>query len=234
MYVECRRYSCGAILRINCTALYLRELKNDRIATGFDRLAPVYQCLSEIVFGKSLAQAQQHNLNFIKSGDRVLILGGGSGVFLKSLLDQPAQITVDYIDLSGRMIQMACDKTKNPKNVNFIIGTEHNIPQQSYTIVITHFYLDLFSNNTLPDVIREIKTHITQETQWLVTDFVSEKWWHKIMIWIMYRFFRILTGIEARTLPHWEYSLAHANLLPDKSKKFFGGFIKSVRWIPKA
>lgn len=228
MYVECQKYSCVAILLIIYAALYLRELKNNRIAKGFDRLASVYQRLSKIVFGKSLEQAQQYNLNFIKSGDRVLILGGGSGYFLKSLLDRQVHMTVDYIDISEKMIQLARDKTKNPQHVNFIVGTEQNIPDRTYTVVITNFYLDLFADNTLQHVIQKIKAHITADAQWLVTDFVSQKWWHNIMLWCMYRFFNLITHIEARTLPDWQSVLKKDGFIETESKKFYRGFIKSV------
>lgn len=207
--------------------MYLRELKNERIATGFDRLASVYSSLSKVVFGITLEGAQQHFLTSVNAGDRILILGGGSGDFLKSLLKHQVEITVDYIDISQKMIHLARKKTQNPSTVNFIVGTEQTIPNQKYTVVITNFYLDLFSDNTLQNLVQKIKTHLNPGAQWLVTDFVSKKGWHKIMLWIMYRFFRIATGIEAKSLPHWEEQVERAGLAKGDSKVFFSGFIKS-------
>lgn len=231
MYSQCQKYSCIAILQIIYPALYLHELKKDRIAKGFDRLAPIYTRLSQIFFGKSLERAQAHLLDVIKTNDRVLILGGGSGDLLKQLLKNKPQISVDYIDISEKMIGLARERNQNPTTVNFIIGTEQNIPTGTYSIIITNFYLDLFSDNTLPHVIHKIKVHTNPGTQWLVTDFVSKKNWHKIMLWVMYRFFRITTGIEARSLPDWERHLTHTGLDQTGSSVFFNGFIKSCCYV---
>ena len=115
-----------------------------KVATGFDRLAPVYKVLARIIFGKTLQHAQEYLLTSVKSGDHILILRGGSVEVLKSLLSQQPHVAVDYIDISSKMIQLARKQTKSASNVNFIIGTEQNIPGRTYTIVITNFYLDLF------------------------------------------------------------------------------------------
>lgn len=233
MSAECQKDSCAAILQIIYTASYLRQLKNNRITKGFDRLAPIYTGLSRIVFGKALENAQKYFLSSVHADDHVLILGGGSGEILKSLLNQQPHVAVDYIDISAKMIQLARRQTKSPSNVNFIIGTEQNIPGRTYTVVVTNFYLDLFSDNTLPHVIQKIKRHLTPGAQWLATDFVSNKGWHKILLWIMYRFFRSAAGIEACSLPYWEKFVEQAGLKESDSRVFYKGFIKAV-WYTKA
>lgn len=203
-------------------------MKPSNIATGFDRLAPVYTGLTKLVFGNSLDEAQEYFLKILKPADRVLILGGGSGKFLKSLLKLHPHICIDYIDISPRMIALAKQKTGSSANVNFIVGTEQNIPNTHYSVVITNFYLDLFSDKTLKSIIERIKSHLQPEALWLATDFVSEKWWRKIMLWVMYRFFRITTGIEARQLPDWPSVLHQAGLVETDSQKFYRGFIKAA------
>ncbi|HET9054496.1 MAG TPA: class I SAM-dependent methyltransferase, partial [Cyclobacteriaceae bacterium] len=188
--------------------------------------APVYACLSRIVFGKTIERAQHHFLNLIKPHDQVLILGGGSGDLLRTLLKLQPHITVDYIDISPRMIALAKQKTPETAPVNFIVGSADNIPG-TYSVVITNFYLDLFSTETLKRIIGKIKCHVQPDGRWLVTDFVSEKWWHKLMLWLMYRFFRIATGIEAKRLPEWQ-TLNDPQILEIESVKFYGSFIKSA------
>lgn len=207
--------------------LYISALKKEHIAKGFDRLAPVYDGLSKFVFGNALQQAQEYLLSSLIASDSVLILGGGSGDLLKSLLRQHPQIMVDYIDISPKMIELAKEKTQNPSTVNFIVGTEQNIPNQNYTVVITNFYLDLFENHTLEHIVEKIKTHVSPNAHWLVADFVSEKTWHKTMLWVMYRFFRITTGIEPSRLPDWPSALKKTGMQEVNTKKFYRGFIKS-------
>lgn len=198
-----------------------------KIATGFNRLAPFYTLLTRLAFGKTLQRAQEHFLSSIHPGDHVLILGGGSGELLKSLLKQQPRITVDYIDISSKMIQLARKKTHNAPNVNFIIGTEQHLPDRTYSVVITNFYLDLFPDDTLDHVIKKIKTHLRPGGQWLAADFVEEKGWHKVMVSCMYLFFKTIARIEASRLPDWQSTLKKAGMQEISSKKFYRGFIKS-------
>lgn len=227
MYAECQIDSCVAILQIIYPGSYLRELKNERIAKGFDRLASVYSGLTQLVFGKTLQRAQRHFLYSIQPHDHILILGGGSGDLLKSLLSHKPDITVDYIDISPNMIKLSKKKTKNPSTVNFITGTEQHIPARTYSVIITNFYLDLFSDITLQQVVQKIKGYVSTDTRWLATDFVNEKGWHKVFLSCMYLFFRIITPIEASRLPDWQAGLQKAGMEEIKSKKFYRGFIKS-------
>lgn len=190
-------------------------------------MAPVYAGLTRIVFGHSLQFAQEFFLDQIRKNDRILILGGGSGEFLKSLLQKHPHVTIDYIDLSPRMIDLAKKRSGNLSNVNFIIGTEDTIPAHTYSVVITNFYLDLFIDKTLDRVIAQIKPHLATNVTWLATDFISEKPWHKFFTKVMYAFFRVVTRIEANTLPDWQSALKNAGLQQITSQNFYRGFIKS-------
>ena len=197
------------------------------ISTGFDRLAPVYTLLTKIIFGGMIQKAQLHFLTHISSDDRVLILGGGSGDLLKLILEKHPRLIIDYIDISPKMLELARQKVQNAANVNFIEGTEQNIPGTSYSIAITNFYLDLFTDPTLAEVITTIKKSLQHPAKWLVTDFVNEKIWQRIMLWIMYRFFRSTTGIEASQLPDWESAIKKTKARVVDSKRFYCGFIKA-------
>lgn len=198
-----------------------------RTERGFDFLASRYTSLTRLVFGKTLDHAQKFPLDFIEPGVSILILGGGSGQLLSTLLQKHPAVSVDYIDLSPKMIELAKGKTGNPSSVNFITGTEQNIPSHAYTVVITNFYLDLFSDKKLNEVIDIIKPRLADNVIWLATDFISEKTWHRIFLKVMYVFFKIVTRIEAGSLPDWQSALSHAGFREVKSKNFYGGFIKS-------
>ena len=197
------------------------------ISTGYNRLAPVYTFLTKIVFGRSIQTSQLHFLSHLQPDHRLLILGGGSGDLLKAILEKQPKLIIDYIDISSKMIKLARQKIPAAATVNFIEGTEQNIPDTTYDAVITNFYLDLFPDAALSQVIATIKKSLPTNAKWLVTDFVNEKIWHRIMLWIMYRFFRITTGIEASRLPHWESALLKSGIQEVESAKYYGRFIKS-------
>jgi tRNA (cmo5U34)-methyltransferase len=202
-------------------------MKMQRISTGFDRLAPIYTVLTKIVFGGRVQRAQLHFLTQITRNDHVLILGGGSGDLLKALLEKHSGLIVDYIDISPKMLGLARKKVNKTSNVNFIEGTERNIPETAYSLVITNFYLDLFTDSIVAQVITTIKKSLRPDAKWLATDFVNESAWQRIMLWVMYRFFRMTTGIEATRLPNWTSVLTKSGMQELDSAKFYKGFIKS-------
>ncbi len=203
---------------------------------SFDRVAPVYDKLSNLVFGRSMAMAQTLYLRDIPKGAKVLILGGGTGLLLKELLAINSTCLVWYVDASSKMIELA--KRRIPKSLNciyFIHGTEMSIPlDTTFDIVITHFYLDLFSTASCNLAIEKIKTALHLKSKWLVTDFINSTWWQRMMLTVMYKFFRMTCGIEASQLPEWQHLIKKNGFVEVKSKLYFGKFIKSSLFVLKS
>jgi tRNA (cmo5U34)-methyltransferase len=198
------------------------------LARGFNRLAPMYDSLALLVIGKGIRTSQLYFLNHLKEKKELLILGGGTGWILPFILKLNPNLHIDYIDVSSNMIDKAKVNATESLNVRFIEGTEGSIPNKKYDCVITNFYLDLFNDEQLNLVIKKIKGSLTSNSCWIATDFVSNKKWHKAMLWIMYKFFSFATGLKTSALPAWEVGLKHAggNLIETQmsSRKF----IKSV------
>ncbi len=201
-------------------------MKN-RVESGFDFLAPWYDGLARYVVGKDIVNAQIHFLKSFKDCKQLLILGGGSGWILKPLRAACPDLQIDYIDISSVMIEAAKRNSGNHRWINFIQGTEDDIPNRYYDGVITNFYLDLFDERSIGHIISRIRTSLTPSALCLVTDFVDEKRWHRLMLWVMYRFFRITARIEATRLPDWQHEMNDAGLTLFDSKNFKRGFIKS-------
>jgi tRNA (cmo5U34)-methyltransferase len=198
----------------------------------FNKIAGVYDVLTRTAFGKSLYEAQIFFLSSIPRSSKVLILGGGTGWLLRALLDVNPSCHVWYIEASSSMIELARKKISEAQGhqVHFIHGTENDIPDgMMYDAVVTHFFLDLFPVSLLDGVIGKILEHIRPEAVWLVSDFVyRDKWWQKVMLWLMYLFFRLTCSIDARQLPLWEQRLALHGLDEVKTEPFFGSFIRSI------
>lgn len=178
-------------------------MKN-RIANGFDFLAPFYDGLARLFIGKDIVNAQLHFLKVFKECNTLLILGGGSGWILDFLGGEFPDLKIDYIDISPEMLNSARKRSGNHRPINFILGTESNIPDQLYDGVISNFYLDMFDDNGLSIVIEKIKKSLNGSAFWVVTDFVNEQRGHRLKLWLMYRFFRMVANIEASRLPDWQ------------------------------
>ncbi len=197
------------------------------VAAGFDRLAPMYDALARIVIGSGIRKSQLYFLNHLTTKNKLLILGGGTGWILPFILKMNPALQIDYIDVSPKMIALAKGKVKNSR-VRFIVGTEENIPDKDYDCVITNFYLDLFDEAKLESVVLRIKKSLQPGACWIATDFVNEKWWHKSVLTIMYRFFHVTTGLQTLSLPLWEKGLRLAGGVQLEMKKYSRGFIKST------
>ncbi|HEY8513383.1 MAG TPA: class I SAM-dependent methyltransferase [Cyclobacteriaceae bacterium] len=198
--------------------------------SNFDNVAWFYDPLVRIVFGKQMRMSQIRFLDTISPGSTVLILGGGTGWILDELFARTGDCTVYYVESSRSMLDRA---TKHGRgfNVRFIPGGWEGLPDVEFDAVITHYFLDLFTNHTLQRVCDAISARVKRGGTWLVSDFVQSRTWHRIMLWIMYRFFGITCGIEAAQLPAWEGHVARTGFVLRSYDFFYGGFMKSARFV---
>jgi len=172
---------------------------------SFDKIAWLYDPLARLVFGDRLMRAQIAFLHQIKVGSRVLILGGGTGAIVSELLARQPDCHIAFVDASQAMLKRARKRLSQASSVEYIHGTEASIPVgQPFDIVITPFYLDMFTEEQLPAVIQQIMKHLSPSSLWLIADFCSkDTTWKRMKLSAMYAFFRFTTGIAARMLPDW-------------------------------
>jgi len=201
---------------------------NPQLAIGFNRLAPIYDSLARLIIGKGIHNSQLHFLNYLKGKSKLLILGGGTGWILPHIVEINPALSIDYIELSPEMLLKAQQSLKDCQNVKFILGTEDNIPRIDYDCVLTNFYLDLFIDSKMMEVTNQIKSSFTPNACWIATDFVSMRLWHKVVLWIMYRFFSIVTGLKTLSLPQWQNSIHEAGGKVIAMKSYSRGFIKTI------
>ena len=195
---------------------------------GFDAVAWYYDRLARIVFGKSICRSQTCFLSTLSSTSNILVLGGGTGWWLKEFLQKKPGCRILYVDASPAMLNLAKKAVGDDKRITFRLGTENSIKEvHEFDAVITFFFLDLFSHEKLRDVIAGIKIALKPNARWLVSDFINTTWWHACILSVMYFFFRISTGLQNKSLPDWTGLLLESNLRVLEHKMFFGNFIKS-------
>lgn len=195
----------------------------------FDHIAKFYDPLATLVFGKSLLRSQTCFLNLLPEKGNVLILGGGTGWVAEKLLKRSG-VTIFYLEASDQMLTLAKKRLASYEGrVVFIHGTQDSIPQNiKFDGLITNFILDLFSDSNLRGVVDRLKSTMSIHSLWIVTDFTDQgKLWQRVLLWVMYRFFHITTGIEAVNLPAWELILLSSGVKTKQREHFFGGFIET-------
>lgn len=184
----------------------------------FDFVAPIYDALAFVVFGRRLQQAQTVCLDQMPAGASVLIVGGGTGELLGHVLNRCRPQRVLYLEASAKMLARASRRmirSGSTGTVEFRLGTEADLrPDECFDVLMTPFVLDVFTETTLTSrVIPRLRAALEPGGQWYVTDFVrTTVWWQRALLWTMIRFFRLTAGIEAGQLTDWPRALTNAGL----------------------
>jgi SAM-dependent methyltransferase len=196
---------------------------------SFDSIAPYYRWLETVVFGKQLQEARIAFLSQIPEPRRVLIAGEGNGRFLAEVVRQWPDAQIDCVESSGRMIALSREQAAAAR-VSFIqqdIRTAA-LPSSHYDLIVTHFLLDCFNEQTLATLIPRLAHAATADARWLIADFFEPPHgWPRnkaaALIAIMYAFFRIAAGIEAGKLVDYRprltacgFALAGEMILPNE------------------
>jgi ubiquinone/menaquinone biosynthesis C-methylase UbiE len=209
---------------------------------SFDSVAPAYRALETIAFGGDLQRARGACLDEIGTPRRALIVGEGNGRFLCELLRLHPNIAVDCVDESRRMLELARERIERrlPADATRVRFLQHDItswcpPEASYDLIVTHFFLDCFSEARIADIVNRLSRAATPNATWLLADFsVPAQGFARIRacVWLaaMYRFFRFTSGIEATELEDPSPFLRTAGFALASQHLFRSGMVKSQLW----
>ena len=202
---------------------------------GFNSVSGYYDALKRIVFGNAILESQLHYLPHVSRATNILILGGGTGEMLVPLVQMNPGSRIWYVEASSGMLAIAAKgmTARQKLNVHFIHGTQDDLPPHIFFDgIITNFFLDLFDNRDVLAIAQNLRNRMSNGGVWLATDFVQTGvWWQRILLWAMYRFFRIACKIEANTLPSWEIQLQDAGLVRTDYQTFYSDFISSCVFV---
>ena len=195
----------------------------------FDWIAPLYDALGAAAFGRDLRDAQRACLASVPPGSAILVLGGGTGTFLPSLLAINPQCSIWYIDISEAMLRRAKKRVPLNPDIKFIQGSEKTLPPEiKFDVVMTFFFLDLFPAGELPPLLGIIGRSLRDDARWLIADFVDTgSKQAAFLLRIMYIFFRWTCQIAATHLPDWPTALVQSGWEPIETRVFRSGFIVS-------
>ena len=164
---------------------------------NFNFVAPFYDDLVQLVFGRTLYQASIHDLARIPANSKILVLGGGTGKLLTYLRESH----VAYVEKAGKMI----DKARERKGIGTVDFIRDDFlswqTDQQFDVVICPFFLDVFTLKNLEQVLIKIRSLTTQDGKLIVTDFQqTDRIRHRILLKLMHWFFRITVRLEGREL----------------------------------
>ena len=207
--------------------------------TGFDRVAWCYDALAGLVFGPALEKAQRAALAGLPTGaPHVLILGGGTGWDLTELLRCRPQATVLYLEASRNMLARARtrllrEQPQAAAQVEFRHGTQDYLHSTDcFDAVVTFFVLDCLSSAEFAPALARLWAAQRPGAPWLLADFRSaQRGWRRVLLTLMYAFFRLTTGLRARELPDLRRALRSLGLEPTRSATFFAGAVEAIVFV---
>ncbi len=207
-----------------------------------DSLAPHYEMLEHLSFGMRLEQMRFAFLGQMTASQRAIVCGGGDGRFLARLLHLNPAVQVDFVDLSPRMIDLAERRLAGlgheaRARVRFHVGDirEFAPPVEGYDLIVTHFFLDCFSDPELAIVVASLASWAAPGATWIVSDFRESEGaigriWTRGVTRLLYAAFRWTTGLRVTRLPQYELAIAHAGFLMRSHENVLGGLLHSSLW----
>jgi hypothetical protein len=78
-------------------------------------------------------------------------------------------------------------------------------PPGGFDLIVTNFFLDCFNKEDLAKVISKLGKSAAPEANWLLADFDiapagPARWRSRVILAMLYRFFRLITGLTADAL----------------------------------
>jgi len=196
-----------------------------------DLIAPHYWWIERLGMGRALERRRRWFLPHLRDARRALVLGDGDGRFLRELLRQNPAVRVDYLDLSGRMLQQA----RRRAGVDRVVyrkadALETELAPGEYDLIATHFFFDCFNPAELATLIGRVADASKPGAQWVVSEFRTPNLSARLLVRALYLFFRITTGLKTRSLVnHRPILRAHGFRLRDASYAR-GGLVVSELW----
>ena len=200
----------------------------------FDRIAFVYDTLKQLVFGQSLRQAQSYLIAYIPAKSNVLVVGGGTGEVISDILKEKEVRSITYVELSEVMLNSAKDKAMSSPNINFVLGSAHQLnDDQAYDAILTPFVLDLYNDQALGTLLRALDKLLLPGGVWLVSDFKVtpafgwRRFWQSALVKSMYLFFSLVSDLRVYRLPDYDAAFKHLGYKTVHHCSFLKGLVHS-------
>ncbi len=207
---------------------------------SFDLIARPYKTLEYLTFGNMLEKTRLHYLPNLARCRNALVLGDGDGRFLSRLLAANQKIRATAVDNSGamlRLLRQRCEAnvTDCKQRLRIIQSDVRTfVPTETYDLIVTHFFLDCFSQEDLGLLVRRLVPSLAPEASWLISEFRIPKGALALpaglLVRSLYLAFRILTGLRATHLPDYGIDFRRSDLSRIAFHHHYGGILTSELW----
>jgi len=182
------------------------------VPNNYDSIAGYYDWIHHLFYGQAEVNAQVELLEHVRAGDRLMIVGGGTGWILEKIAAiHPSGLRITYIESSAKMMELTQSRNWAGNTVDFFTGRVENwrpSAPEGYDCILTGFFFDNFKAEHARRIVQQLTPYLKPGGYWLETDFYYPrkrgKLWQAILLWTMYVSARIICRVEARHLPDME------------------------------
>lgn len=208
---------------------------------SFDLLAPHYRWMEWLSAGEKLQRCRTALLDALSPPARVLIYGEGNGRFLVELCRRFSRAQITVVDASTGMLTLARQRLQHADmgaaQVRFIHADAltWKPPVGEFDLIVTCFFFDCFREDELRRLVPVIAAAARPQAQWLVADFqIADsglaRLRSRVIVAVLYAFFRRATGLSAHVLVDPAPLLSAAGFGREQRNEHDHGLLYSDLW----
>ncbi len=203
---------------------------------NYDKIAPIYDTLSKLVFNRSQLLGQIEQLKYLEPNHNILICGGGSGIILDEIAKKiPNGLRILYLDSSQKMIDIAKTRNRGNNIIEFICQDILDFEtDKRFDVIITSFFFDNFPEDKANYVFGKLDKLLVNKGLWFQNDFTLSSntgiWWKSIMLKIMYLFFNLTSNLGNYKLIEMEAIFDKHSYEVLEKNWYFKKFILSIAY----
>ena len=195
----------------------------------YNNIAHRYDRLAKLVFGNKLESAKKANIEHIKPGHKVLVVGGGTGSILEYIAELGRKNVIDFVDVSDQMIQIARQREIIDNRVSFYPVKIEEFEISDYDIIITNFFFDQFSQDKTEMILAILKQKLSRNGLVLFSDFLNPtSVRNRIIHTLMKLYFRFTINLKVKQYPDYQKAFYMSGLKQISSKLVGGNILVEV------
>lgn len=210
---------------------------------GFDRISSIYDALSWCYGFGAIQRSRRGLLPYIPQAKHLLVLGDGTGLAVSELLESCSPQSIVCVDLSSCMLMRLRQRLTRRcpwaiPRLRLIQGGITAIPDDvHYDLIVSHYFLDLFDDKSLAELLDRLERCWRPGGSWWVTDFArpSDSWiptaLQQTLLSGLYRFFRSTCGVQGATLPNIERAFHSRGWMTQRRMRSAWGSLESTLFV---
>jgi len=205
---------------------------------NFDHLARIYRWMEYATFGPYLASCRFTFLSEVATCRRALVIGDGDGRFTAELLRVNRSVEIEAVDASQAMLDALLRHAGvQAARVNaYCVDVRNWRPVNApYDLVVTHFFLDCLSTDEVCAMAKKLQDVLLWNARWIISEFTVPhsplgRFVARPIVWLLYRAFRILTGLRVQCLPAYGDALESCGFSLLRTRTLLGGLVSGELW----